>query len=81
MPLEDEKFSRFVDVIWRIYVNILMLDAMQVPIYESYLKDISTRSDHYLRWIGSCLQKDAVLLSLMVSLISWVTKAFEPSLV
>jgi hypothetical protein len=30
-PVEDEKFSRFVEVIQRMYVHILMLDAMQVP--------------------------------------------------
>jgi hypothetical protein len=30
-PVEDEKFSCFVDVIRKMYVNIPMLDAMQVP--------------------------------------------------
>jgi hypothetical protein len=39
-PMEDEKFSRFVEVIWRMYVHILMLDAMQVLTYARYLKDI-----------------------------------------
>jgi hypothetical protein len=39
-PVEDEKFSRFVEVIWRMYVHILMLDAMQVLTYARYLKDI-----------------------------------------
>jgi hypothetical protein len=39
-PLEDEKFSPFVEVIQRMYVHILMLDAMQVPTYARYLKDI-----------------------------------------
>jgi hypothetical protein len=38
--VEDEKFSRFVEVIRRIYVHIPMLDAMQVPTYARYLKDI-----------------------------------------
>jgi hypothetical protein len=38
--VEDEKFSRFMDVIWKMYVNIPMLDAMQVPTYAKYLKDI-----------------------------------------
>jgi hypothetical protein len=39
-PVEDEKFSHFVEVIWRMYVHILMLDTMQVPTYARYLKDI-----------------------------------------
>jgi hypothetical protein len=38
--VEDEKFSRFVEVTWRMYVHILMLDAMQVPTFARYLKDI-----------------------------------------
>jgi hypothetical protein len=32
--MEDEKFSHFMEVIWR------MLDAMHVPTYARYLKDI-----------------------------------------
>jgi hypothetical protein len=39
-PVEDEKFSCFVEVIQRMYVHILMLDAMQVPTYGRYSKDI-----------------------------------------
>jgi hypothetical protein len=39
-PEEDEKFSRFMEVIRRMYVHIPMLDAMQVPIYARYLKDV-----------------------------------------
>jgi hypothetical protein len=38
--VEDEKFSRFVEVIQRMYVHIPMLDAMEVPTYTRYLKDI-----------------------------------------
>jgi hypothetical protein len=38
--VEDEKFSRFVEVIRRMYIHILMLDTMQVPTYARYLKDI-----------------------------------------
>jgi hypothetical protein len=38
--VEDEKFSRFMEVIRRMYVHILMLNAMQVPTYARYLKDI-----------------------------------------
>nr|AAT76351.1 hypothetical protein [Oryza sativa Japonica Group]ABF97271.1 Zinc knuckle family protein [Oryza sativa Japonica Group] len=36
----DELFARFVEVIQRIHINVLLLDAMQVPIYARYLKDI-----------------------------------------
>jgi hypothetical protein len=39
-PMEDEKFSRFMEVIWRMYIHIPMLDAMQVPTYTMYLKNI-----------------------------------------
>jgi hypothetical protein len=38
--VEDEKLSRFVEVIWRMYGYIPMLDVMQVPTYARYLKDI-----------------------------------------
>jgi hypothetical protein len=39
-PVEDERFNRFMEVVWRMYVHIPMLDAMQVPTYARYLKDI-----------------------------------------
>jgi hypothetical protein len=39
-PVEDEKFSRFMEVIQRMYVHIPMLDVMQVLTYTRYLKDI-----------------------------------------
>jgi hypothetical protein len=39
-PVEDERFCHFVDVIQKMYVNIPMLYAMQVPTYAKYLKDI-----------------------------------------
>jgi hypothetical protein len=38
--VEDEKFSRYVEVIRRMYFHIPMLDAMQVLNYARYLKDI-----------------------------------------
>jgi hypothetical protein len=38
--VEDEKFSCFVELIRRMYIHIPMLDAMQVPTYARYLKDI-----------------------------------------
>ena len=36
----DERFSKFVDVIQKLYVNIPLLDAMQVPTYAKYLRAI-----------------------------------------
>jgi hypothetical protein len=38
--VEDEKSSHFVDVIQKMYIQIPMLDAMQVPTYAKYLRDI-----------------------------------------
>jgi hypothetical protein len=38
--VEDEKISRFVEVIPRMYAHIPMLDVMQVPTYARYFKDI-----------------------------------------
>jgi hypothetical protein len=39
-PVEDEKWSWFMEVIRRMYVHIPMLDTMQVLTYARYLKDI-----------------------------------------
>ena len=36
----DEQFGKFVEVIKKLYVNIPLLDAMQVPTYAKYIKDI-----------------------------------------
>jgi len=36
----DEQFGKFVEVIQQLYVNIPLLDAMQVPTYAKYLRDI-----------------------------------------
>ena len=36
----DEQFARVVEVIQRIHINVPLLDAMQVPTYARYLKDI-----------------------------------------
>jgi hypothetical protein len=38
--VDDEKFSRFIEVIQRMYIHIPMLDDKQVLIYARYLKDI-----------------------------------------
>ena len=35
----DKQFGKFVEVIKKLYINILLLDAMQVP-YAKYIKDI-----------------------------------------
>ena len=39
-PVADEQFGKFVEVIRKLYVNIPLLDAMQVPTYAKYIKDI-----------------------------------------
>lgn len=39
-PVVDEQFGKFVEVIRKLYVNIPFLDAMQVPTYAKYIKDI-----------------------------------------
>ncbi|KAJ1289085.1 hypothetical protein BS78_02G137900 [Paspalum vaginatum] len=36
----DEQYSKFVEVIKKLYVNIPLLDSMQVPTYAKYMKDI-----------------------------------------
>jgi hypothetical protein len=39
-PTVDEQFRKFVEVIKKLNVNIPFLEAMQVPTYSKYLKDI-----------------------------------------
>jgi hypothetical protein len=39
-PTMDEQFGKFVEVIKKLNVNIPFLEAMQVPTYAKYLKDI-----------------------------------------
>ena len=36
----DEQFGKFVEVIQKLYINIPLLDAIQVPTYTKYLRDI-----------------------------------------
>jgi hypothetical protein len=36
----DEQFARFVEMIQKIHVNVLLLDVMHVPTYARYIKDI-----------------------------------------
>jgi hypothetical protein len=36
----DEQFGKFIEVINKLNVNITYLEAMQVPTYAKYLKDI-----------------------------------------
>jgi hypothetical protein len=33
----DEQFGKFMEVIQKLYTNILLLDAIQVPTYAKYL--------------------------------------------
>ena len=37
---EDEQFKKFIEVIQKLYIHIPLIDAMQVPTYAKYLKDI-----------------------------------------
>ena len=39
-PVANEQFGKFVEVIRKLHVNILLLDTMQVPTYAKYIKDI-----------------------------------------
>ena len=36
----DEQFSRFVEIIQQVNINVPMMDAMKVPTYARYIKDI-----------------------------------------
>ena len=36
----DEQFGKFIEVIQKLYINISLLDAIQVPTYAKYLRDI-----------------------------------------
>ena len=38
--MANEQFGKFIEVIKKLYVNIPLLDAMQVPAYAKYIKDI-----------------------------------------
>ena len=37
---KDEQFKKFVEVIQKLYIHVPLIDAMQVPTYAKYLKDI-----------------------------------------
>jgi hypothetical protein len=39
-PQVDHQFAKFIEVIQKLYVNIPLLDAMQVPTYAKYIRDI-----------------------------------------
>jgi len=39
-PQSDEQFGKFIEVIQNSYVNIPLLDAIQVPVYANYIRDI-----------------------------------------
>jgi hypothetical protein len=36
----DEQFGKFIEVIQKLYINIPLLDAIQVPTYAKYIRDI-----------------------------------------
>jgi len=37
---KDEQFKNFVEVIQKLYIHVPLVDAMQVPTYATYLKDM-----------------------------------------
>ncbi|KAF0929654.1 hypothetical protein E2562_023008 [Oryza meyeriana var. granulata] len=39
-PGQDEQFGKFLKVIKKLYVNIPLLNTMQVPTYAKYITDI-----------------------------------------
>ena len=39
-PVADEQLCKFVEVIKKLYVNIPLLDSMQVPTFTKYIKVI-----------------------------------------
>ena len=39
-PSTDEQFSRFVEIIQQVNINVSLMDAMKVPTYARYIKDI-----------------------------------------
>jgi hypothetical protein len=39
----DEQFGKFVEVIQKLYINIPLLDAIQVPTYVKYIRDIMNK--------------------------------------
>jgi hypothetical protein len=44
-PQSDEQFGKFVEVIQKLYVNIPLLDAIQVPTYAKYIRDILNKKE------------------------------------
>ena len=39
-PNTDEQFSRFVEMIQQVNINVPLMDAMKVPTYSRYIEDI-----------------------------------------
>ena len=39
-PTTDKQFNRFVEIIQQVNINVPLMDAMKVPTYARYLKDI-----------------------------------------
>jgi len=39
-PTTDEQFNRFMEMIQQVNINVSLMDAIQVPTYARYLKDI-----------------------------------------
>ena len=39
-PQMEDQFSKFVEVIQKLYISVPLLDALQVPMYAKYIRDI-----------------------------------------
>jgi hypothetical protein len=79
--VEDKKISCFMEVIRRLYVHILMLDAMQVLTHARYLMDILNQK-------RPILETDRLMVAGRYSAAildgptdKMVTQVFQPSLV
>ena len=49
----DEQFGKFVEVIQKLNINIPLLDAIQVPTYAKYLRDIINNKRPLLVFINT----------------------------
>jgi hypothetical protein len=45
-PQVDDQFWKFIEDIQKLYVNIPLLDAIQVPTYAKYIRDILNKKKH-----------------------------------
>ena len=50
---EDEQFNKFVEMVRRLSINMPLLDALQVPTYSRYFKDIMGKRARYRQTLSS----------------------------